>query len=198
MACSNQNKGHLGSRLVLQYYVFIYIMTQTLNHLFSVFNGVQPLQLFFKKDCTTSWRGWNCWWFRNPAITSWYGKYPSIYMFFFIPGGCLGFLNHQHNEKGEAIIYSSYGGIRIPVKDLNWWQFGNFMTIDSWVINVGYCWVHGHLVLIPGVCSSGSKWSSGWFVWRLLIPWLVWNYPQSFQIQSKMVSRYPYPATAEA
>ena len=31
----------------------------------------------------------------NPAITSWYGKYPIIYKVLFIPGGCLGFLNHQ-------------------------------------------------------------------------------------------------------
>ena len=25
-----------------------------------------------------------CWWFRNPAITSWYGKYPIIYRVFYI------------------------------------------------------------------------------------------------------------------
>ena len=38
-----------------------------------------------------------CWWFRNPAITSWYVKYPVIYkVFSTIPGGFLaGFLNHQ-------------------------------------------------------------------------------------------------------
>ena len=35
---------------------------------------------------------WYCWWFRNPAITSWYGKYPFIYRVLYIPGGCLGCL----------------------------------------------------------------------------------------------------------
>ena len=34
-----------------------------------------------------------CWWFRNPAITSWYGKYPIIYRVSYIPGpGGAGFL----------------------------------------------------------------------------------------------------------
>ena len=117
MAFSNQNKGHLGPRcprLVLQYYVFIYILTQTLNHL--LLNGVdfqgesetppeiefQPLRRVSKpngcnfssppreEDETVDGR--------NPAITSWYGKYPSIgHGFSTIPGGCLGFPNHQHN-----------------------------------------------------------------------------------------------------
>ena len=39
-----------------------------------------------------------------------YGKYPSTYMFLFIPGGCLGFLNHQHqpNWKKNAQVKSDY------------------------------------------------------------------------------------------
>ena len=46
------------------------------------------------------WRTWvffgdskmpYCWCFRNPAITSWYGKYPIIYKVLYIPGGA-GFL----------------------------------------------------------------------------------------------------------
>ena len=45
-----------------------------------------------------------CWWFRNPAITCWYGKYP-IYLqgLSAIPGGCLGFLPstvwHERTSK---------------------------------------------------------------------------------------------------
>ena len=41
---------------------------------------------------------WYCWWFRNPAFTSW-GKgslSQCLQGFSTIPGGCLGFLNHQH------------------------------------------------------------------------------------------------------
>ena len=37
------------------------------------------------------------WWFRNPAITSWYGRYLIIYRVSCIPGGCWGFLNHQRS-----------------------------------------------------------------------------------------------------
>ena len=33
-----------------------------------------------------------CWWFRNPAITSWYVGSPIICKVLYIPGGCLGFL----------------------------------------------------------------------------------------------------------
>ena len=32
-----------------------------------------------------------CWWFRNPAFTSWDGKFPIIYRVLYIPGGA-GFL----------------------------------------------------------------------------------------------------------
>ena len=42
------------------------------------------------------------WWFRNPAFTSWYGKYPIIYRALYIPGGCLGFLNHQPYYYGPT------------------------------------------------------------------------------------------------
>ena len=34
-----------------------------------------------------------CWWKKSCA--SWYGKCPIIYKALYIPGGCLGFLNHQ-------------------------------------------------------------------------------------------------------
>ena len=36
---------------------------------------------------------WYCWW--KTSCTSWYGKSPIIYRVFYIPGGCLAFLNHQ-------------------------------------------------------------------------------------------------------
>ena len=42
-----------------------------------------------------------CWWFRNPANRL--VVYPIIYSFFYIPGGCLGFLNPQQYH----IIHSS-------------------------------------------------------------------------------------------
>ena len=32
-------------------------------------------------------------------LTSWYGKYPIIYMVLYIPGGCLGSLNHRQKES---------------------------------------------------------------------------------------------------
>ena len=36
---------------------------------------------------------WYCWWFRNPAFTSWYGKNPhSLRRVSYKSGGCLGFL----------------------------------------------------------------------------------------------------------
>ena len=45
---------------------------------------------------------WNevkcCWWKRS--CTSWYVKYPIIYKVLYIPGGCLGFLNHQRYPLG--------------------------------------------------------------------------------------------------
>ena len=34
---------------------------------------------------------WYCWWIRNPAITSWYGRFPIVYKALCIPGGA-GFL----------------------------------------------------------------------------------------------------------
>ena len=45
-------------------------------------------------------------------LTSWYGKYPIIYMVLYIPGGCLGFLPQQyhfifHNH------YESWHGIQL-------------------------------------------------------------------------------------
>ena len=36
-----------------------------------------------------------CWWFRNPANQLRLVVYPTIYKVLYIPGGCLGFLNHQ-------------------------------------------------------------------------------------------------------
>ena len=34
---------------------------------------------------------WYCWWIRNPAINSWYGRFPIVYKALYIPGGA-GFL----------------------------------------------------------------------------------------------------------
>jgi len=51
-----------------------------------------------KKHCTLKKtimfikKPWYSWWLRNPAITSWYGKYPIIYRVSYMLGGCLGFL----------------------------------------------------------------------------------------------------------
>ena len=48
-----------------------------------------------------------CWWFRNPANQLRLVVYPSIWRVLYIPGGCLGFLNHQQydtNPKQCTII----------------------------------------------------------------------------------------------
>ena len=42
--------------------------------------------------------GYYCWWFRNPANQLRLVVYPIIYKVLYIPGGCLGFLNHQQYE----------------------------------------------------------------------------------------------------
>ncbi len=38
-----------------------------------------------------SWHNY-CWWFRNPAITTWWVVHPIISNVFYIPGSCLGVL----------------------------------------------------------------------------------------------------------
>ena len=56
------------------------------------------MQTYAKKHCTLKKtimfikKPWYSWWLRNPAITSWYGKYPIIYRVSYMLGGCLGFL----------------------------------------------------------------------------------------------------------
>ena len=43
---------------------------------------------------------WYCWW--KESCTSWYDKYPIIYTVLYIPGGCLGFLNHQQHVSWSS------------------------------------------------------------------------------------------------
>ena len=50
--------------------------------------GVRILPWICGTEGNVWWNVWHyCWWFRNPAITSWYGKYPIIYRVFagFLP-----------------------------------------------------------------------------------------------------------------
>ena len=58
----------------------------------------KTMQTYSKRHCTLKKtimfikKPWYSWWLRNPAITSWYGKYPIIYKVSYMLGGCLGFL----------------------------------------------------------------------------------------------------------
>ena len=52
-------------------------------------NGVVP----HVQRCTVPLSTSSCWW--KKSYTSWYGKCPISYRVLYIPGGCLGFLNHQ-------------------------------------------------------------------------------------------------------
>ena len=62
-----------------------------------------------------------CWWKRSR--TSWYGKYPIIYIqvlykgYIYIPGGCLGVLNH-HQYLPELRLLGLFG------HDLYGWSLG--------------------------------------------------------------------------
>ena len=49
---------------------------------------------------------WACcgWW--KKSCTSWYGKHPIIYKVLNIPGGCLGFLNHQYFPSTRAHFFT--------------------------------------------------------------------------------------------
>ena len=42
-----------------------------------------------------------CWW--KKSCTSWYGKYPTIYMVLYIPGGCLGIL--PSTAPPEVVVF---------------------------------------------------------------------------------------------
>ena len=55
-----------------------------------------------RQGTSTSWLMSYCWWFRNPANQLSLVVYPIIHKVFYIPGGCLGLLNHQqYDSVGE-------------------------------------------------------------------------------------------------
>ena len=55
---------------------------------------------------------WKCWW--KESCTTWYLEYPNMYGVLYIPGGCLGFLNHQHSCNFLAMFTTCLGRILYP------------------------------------------------------------------------------------
>ena len=80
-----------------------------------------------RDECTS-------WWLRNPASTSWYGKYPHDLQGLIHPnGGCLGFLNHQqYLEKLEILCCRKIEGSTGSTNGLIASLFKkNYLNLDS-------------------------------------------------------------------
>ena len=70
-----------------------------------------------------------CCWFRNPAITSWYAKYPH-YGFLYIPGGSPDFLKHQQIPPQNGIIGDTR--FRPSVRDVQVHPRWSYNALSSW------------------------------------------------------------------
>ncbi len=88
-----------------------------------------------------------CWWFRNPAITSWYGKYPITYRVSYMLGGA-GFLPSTVVLKESTVplfgsrvfvqIYNIDWSIFIAFNDRCFWNTQFLFLSNDWYIWLFY------------------------------------------------------------
>ena len=88
----------------------------------------------------------NCWWFRNPAHQLRLVGYPIIYEgFSTIPGGCLGFLNHQQYQgmKIKKQTHLDHYHSRLVYLATRWNKKQKYIACVCW----SFCMGLGLLVL---------------------------------------------------
>ncbi len=102
----SKNSGILQLRSFKWWFFVSYQSIKILQNL--AFRGEWPSTPSMKiANQKTSWlEGHYCWWFRNPANQLRLVVYPIIYRALYIPGGCLGFLNHQQYLWFLSFLFS--------------------------------------------------------------------------------------------
>ena len=93
-----------------------------------------------------------CWWFRNPSITSWYGKCPIIFRILYT---CMG--KPPVSEKSLQVLWASVGH-NVPHE--TFWEPGNFCLegfLDRWERFWRFFW--GEVMIFFFWGGEGRRWS---------------------------------------
>ena len=123
-----------------------------------------------------------CWWFRNPARNQLrLVVYPMIYRVLYIPGGCLGFLNHQQYDSQLLPIWC----IRLyPTCIL---PFGR-AKIVSWGSHS-----HGMPGMLTRSFVDGSHEKETWLIYSIIWDESILKYPRWWTIIIDPLQPYRNP-----
>ena len=75
---------------------------------------------------------WYCWWFRNPAITSWYGKYPIIYKVSKTSKQWLCGISEPSTAWVSELLGASQNQFNCTQKTSFVCQYGYLRTVEMW------------------------------------------------------------------
>ena len=125
-------------------------------------------------------RSW-CWWFRNPAITGWYGQSSISFSVLSISGGCLGFLPSTVCHPNFVLVFCmvcdpkhsefSLWGLSFWVEPTCFFVFytRDFFLLSNMSTHFRWIWMtESH----PNSCNScWKKCKAGWEIWRFFLTW---------------------------